>query len=382
MTDFITTVRGSDAVSDEDALMAFEVLGPILLMTPDDADAVEAAAKMIGRMRPGTTLAAVLDWWLVVATGSGPAIGHAFHLPDSIPHSLRHAMERVTQLTHQGLPVPPACWVQARRELDRLLARLDHHLALDSYGKSKLPGEREVWAYLQGQLHPVVSALSEGRRTERFDLDERAYEKEMKRSGIDGNSRRWNEMIKRASECVSRVNEVVDVQGIVEPWISRELPPVIEALPAEIRATLGPVSDFVFSSIIEPSSPGGQVDHAVSERTAGRLDEIAAGLDDLNLMWLASVADGWMTATGLEVAPLMAAIRRRDAVIERIERLRSASLDADEAELLLLDHDVVAAERVVERLEERRRQDRRQEALRGALARFRATGRSDGAPAD
>jgi hypothetical protein len=370
MTTFTDTVRGSDALSERDALDALEVLVPVLLAAPDDREAVGAASSTIARMPSDSPVAAVMDWWLVATTGAPSPQGLAHRLPDSIPHTLRQSMEAVTLLSRHALTVPPGQWVQARRDLDRLLPDLDHSLLLDSYGKSKLSGEREVWAFLQAELHPVVTALHDGRRTERFQLDERTYEKEMKRSGIDENSRRWNEMVKRADECVSAVNRVVDVQTVVEPWMARELPPLAGAVPAacDLRAALGPLADLVFTSITESASLDRD---AIDERVASRLREVAAGLDAVNLTWLAAVVGRWMEMTGQRVEPLVTACRRRAEVEERRERLESAAVDTTEAALLLLEYDVAGAERVIDRLEERRRHDRREEALRSTLARFR-----------
>lgn len=379
MYDFIRTVRGSELVADEEGLEAFEVLGPILVEAPHDTEAVEAAGRTVARMSPDSTVAAVLDWWFFVTTGSAPPLGLAFRLPETIPFDLRHSMEAVANLTHHGLRVPPARWVLARRVLDRLLTELDQHLVLDSYGKSKLPGEREAWAYLQAELHPVVDALSAGRKVERFELDKRSYEKEMKRSGIDENSRRWNEMLKRASECVVRVNEVVDVHRAAEPWIERDVPPVVDAVPSEFAAEFGPLRELIFASVTAPEVDGpaflaGAED--ADNRTGllvDRFEVIAAGLSESDQSWLASVADGWMTATGIEVPSLSAVIARRDGLATRIGRLRELGVDADEAELLMLDHDLTSAAEVIDRLEEGRRQERREEAIRGALARLRAT---------
>jgi len=374
MSDFIRTVRGSDLVADEAGLQALEVLGPILVVAPDDAEAVEAASRTVARMSPDSMVAAVLDWWFFVTTGTASPLGLAFRLPDAIPFDLRNSMEAVASLTHHGLQVPPARWVLARRVLDRLLADLDHHLVLDSYGKSKLPGEREAWAYLQAELHPIVDALTAGRQVEPFELDERSYEKEMKRSGIDENSRRWNEMVKRASECVARVNEVVDVHKAVEPWIDRDVPPVVDAVPGELTAEFGPLSHLVFASVTAPQPEDGSIPAGY---VADRLEQTAAGLGEADQSWLASVADGWMTATGANVPSLSTVIRRRDALAARIERLRELGVDADEAELLMLDHDLTSATTVIDRLEEGRRQERREEVLRGAIARLRATSAED-----
>src|SRR3981081_2041990 len=98
MTNFIHTVRGSEALSEREALDALEVLVPVLLVAPGDEEAVDAARRTIARMPADSALAAVMEWWFVATPGSSSPLGLAFRIPDSIPHALRQAMEAVTQL--------------------------------------------------------------------------------------------------------------------------------------------------------------------------------------------------------------------------------------------------------------------------------------------
>ena len=93
MTILIDTVRGSDALSERDALDALEDLVPVLLAAPEQQEAVAAASSVIARMPAGSPVAAVMDWWLVATTGAPSPQGLAHRLPDSIPHGLRQAMD-------------------------------------------------------------------------------------------------------------------------------------------------------------------------------------------------------------------------------------------------------------------------------------------------
>lgn len=371
MTEFIRIARGNEPVSDRDALDVFEVLAYLLAVSPDDPEAADVAGRTIARMSSDSRVAAALDWWFVVTAGGAPPLALAFRLPDTIPHDLRCCMEATAELAHQGLPVPPAQWVQARRDLDRLLGSLDHDLELDSYGKSKLPGERDVWAHLQEELHPAVTALHNSSRADTFELDERAYEKEMKRSGIDENSRRWNEMVKRANECVARVNEVVRVQHLVEPWIDRVPPEPIPSIDNELAAELGFLAPIVFASVLDAAALTDPTGADTVAKVAERLEEIARDLGEADLAWLASVTDGWIAATGAVVEPLADMVRRRQELEARLDRLRGAGVDCDAAEVHLLDHDISRAEELLDELEDRRKLDRRAEALRVRLDRLR-----------
>ena len=385
MNEFVRIVSGDDPVTSAEALNAFELLSAVVAEAPEPAEAVEASSRTIARMARDDLAAIVLDWWLVVTAGSAPPLGHAFNLPDTVPQPLRDAMAGITSLSHQGLPVPPAAWVAAGRRLRRLLNDLDEHLSLDSYGRSRLPAERDVWAYLQSELQPVVSALHEDRRAERFEFDERSYEKEMKREGIDENSRRWNEMLKRANECVLRVNEVVKVQQLVEPWVDRETPDPVASVPEVVTEQLGLLAPVLLAAVLDTDGDGDEADLLAVEtqgRAAERLDQAVVGLEDSELSWLATLIDGWAEATGIEVPAIQAVSDRRTSVLDRVTKLRVVDVDCDEVELLLLDHDVAGAEALVEQLENQRKQSRRGEVVASTISRFRSAASSGPLPAE
>ncbi len=231
MKNFIEVVRGVDVVSRTEALSVFEVLAPVIGAAPEHKPAIDAARDTIARVFPRDDLVGVLlDWWLVVTAGSDPPLGHAYTLPGSVPNPLRDAMKNITDLTHR-VHLPPGRWAQLRRELDGALGTLDEVLTLDSYGTSKLPGERAVWAELVRALAPVVTALRAGQQTDRFELDHRRYASWMEREGIDENSRRWNEMMKRARECVDIINRIVDLHQQVRPWVNHNRIDTVDALP-------------------------------------------------------------------------------------------------------------------------------------------------------
>jgi energy-coupling factor transporter ATP-binding protein EcfA2 len=369
MSEFIHIVRHAEALTEQEALGVLEVLVPLLLVAPGDPEAIDAAKRTIERMPHGATLTAVMDWWFTVTTGRPSPVGLAFRLPDSLPHALEQAMEMVAGLAHQGLDIPAAEWVQARRDLDRLLGSIDQYLDLDSKGATKLPAERTVWQHLKDELGPLVADLREGRRAKRFELDERKYGKLMSREGIDENSPRWGRLLKLLGECVRHVDEVVEKQAIVQPWYRREVPPLVEALPVELG--LGELAPLVFRSVTGPTPRADPLGRAVTERVESRLTAAAGGVEGDDLIWLASIADTWMAKTGADVAPLAPAVARIDAVKKRIQRLKDESVNVEDAELHLLMHDIEQAEYVLDGLEARRKQGLREQALRSNLARFR-----------
>jgi hypothetical protein len=360
--DFFTTVKGDSPVSDAEGLAAFDLLAPVLMAAPEDAEALDAATRTIARMPRESLASVLLDWWFATATGGAPPLGLAFHLPETIQPPLRTAMDSVTALAHSGLRLPPAQWVRLAHHLNRLVPDLDEALVLDSYGKSKLPGEREAWGWLQDELSTTIDALRSSRKASIFELDLRDYRSRMSAAGIDENSRRWDEMIKRARQCVDRVNEVVEVQEQVEPWKPRDLPTTLDSLPQEVVA-LGPIAQLLLAPLIaDPELPS---DDPTS--TASAIDDACHGRTPVELSWLASLCDGWLTATGMEVPGLTAVVTRRQRIQAQIDALRNAGVDADEAELMLLDHDLDTAERVLESIEADRKISRRSEAIAASL---------------
>jgi energy-coupling factor transporter ATP-binding protein EcfA2 len=375
--DFFATVKGDGPVSDAEGLGVFELLAPVLIAAPDDPEALGAATNTIARMSRESLASVLLDWWFATATGDAPPLGLAFHLPDSIQPPLRTAMDSVTALAHSGLRLPPAQWVKQAQHLGRLVPDLDEALVLDSYGKSKLPGEREAWAWLQDELSTTIDALRSSRKASSFELDLRDYKSRMSSAGIDENSRRWDEMIKRARQCVDRVNEVVTVQEQVEPWIPRDLPTTLDALPQEVAA-LGPIAQLLLAPLLaDVELPDGD-----ATSTADAIDDACRGRTPVELSWLASLCDGWLAATGVEVPGLTAVVSRRQRIQAQIDALRGAGIDADEVELMFLDHDLDTAEQVLESIEADRKTSRRSEAITASLQQLDARAAAGPLPED
>lgn len=375
--DFLAIARGNGEVSEQEGLEAFELLAPIVMAAPDDQEAIAAASSTIARMPRDSVGAAVLDWWFVVTTGETSPLGLAFHLPESIAAPVRAAMESVSSLAHSGLRTTPGAWVRSAHELQRLLADLDSVLDLESYGAVKLPQkEREVWSHLQEELAPTTDALRQSRRAEPLEFDERNYEKQMKSAGIDEGSRRWNEMLKRARQCVEQVNRLVEVQQLVEPWQQGDLPVSLDVLPPEI-ASLGPVAPVVLGAILTREDD----DAVASAASVGQLlDRTCAGRSEEELSWLATVADGWIEAQNQPVDGLTQTLARRQRIAERIAELREAGFDADEAELIFLDHDLSGAERTLDALSAQRKAERRSLAISAALEHLRASAEGGATP--
>ena len=372
-TQTIALIRGTDSIALDDALDVLDWLIPVVEAAPHDAEARAAATSVISRMPRDELAAVVLDWWFVVTTNGPSPLGWVHHLPDWVPEPLRSAMAGAVELSHSGLSVPVGSWIQKRRSLLRLLDGLDNYLDLDWYGKSKLPGEREAWAWLQTELEPTVSALRERRPTETFVLDRRALERELDRTTIEMNSRRWNELIKRAEECVAGVNRIVAVHSIVQPWIPRADPPHVEETPKELVDAVRHLSGHVVWALIDSEEAPWR---SVSHRVAERLTAISQGLTESDLSWLASVTDGWFAETSdlspkVAVPALEQATARRHSIEREIADLRAAGIDADEADLLLMEHDLSGAQRAIRELRELRQLTRQSEALMSKLAELR-----------
>lgn len=360
--DFFTTVRGESPVSDSEGLAAFELLAPVIMAAPDNTDALDAATSTIARMSRESLAAILLDWWFTTATGGAPPLGLAFHLPDTIQPPLRTAMDSVTALAHSGLQLPPAQWVRQAHSLDRLIPGLNEAQALDSYGKSKLPGERDAWAWLTEKLSPTINALRSSRKASIFELDIRDYRSQLSVAGITENSRRWTEMMKRAQQCVARVNEVVRVQEQVEPWKHRELPTTLDSLPQEVAA-LGPITRVLLAPLLVDA----ELTSGDPMSTALAISEACHGRDPAELSWLASLCDGWLANTGSEVPGLTNIVARRRRIQAQIDTLLGTDIDTDEVELMLLDHDLDAAEHALESIEADRKTSRRSEAITASL---------------
>ncbi|MFN6120810.1 MAG: McrB family protein [Actinomycetes bacterium] len=99
-------------------------------------------------------------------------------------------------------------------------------------------------------------------------------------------------------------------------------------------------------------------------------------MTESDLSWLASVTDGWFAETSdlspkVAVPALEQATARRHSIEREIADLRAAGIDADEADLLLMEHDLSGAQRAIRELRELRQLTRQSEALMSKLAELR-----------
>lgn len=375
----VTLIRGDSALQTSEAIDLLGLLIPIVEAAPDDEEALSATHSVISRMPRDDAAAAILDWWFVVTTGGQTPLGWAFNLPVTIDEPLRRSMSEVMALGHAGINVTVCQWLRESRRLPERIPSLETLIDLDSYGRSKLPGEREVWASFLVEIDPTVTALRDGRPATEFIVDYRHLERELGRAGIEPNSRRWNEIVKRVGECTAGINDLVRVQTIAAPWLGVSAPKPLKDIPAQITAAFGDLAPAVFETLL-----------ATDERwwlskapyVAEQAESIGADLGEVDVAWWSSVVDGWFKAAqgeGLKVQMprLEQMIAQRNAIRREIDELRAAGVDTDDAELLLMDHDLSAASQALKTLRDRRQLDRRAGALANRLAQFRKSADED-----
>jgi len=363
VTKLTKIIRSSDPVSETDANAVFEVLIPIVEQDPSAEAAVEAAGSVISRCRFGDErhLQHVLDWWYVVTTGESSANGCAHRLPDSLDRNVRHCMEAVIGL---GIRLPAAEWLLKRQQLKSELSALDSALILETHGAVKLPGERSVWSWLYDQLRPTVDCLRANRQASPVEIDEKKLKQELRDHGVEVNSRRYNEMIKRCSKVTDQVNQIVGRQSEVEPWIPRILPEPIKEVPDDFRHSVGPLA----GALIRPILAANAAPDVDREDIAKRIDAAGRGGDRPGRYKLARVVDAWCEQSGLTIDSLEDEARRhRDltAAMARLKGKPGASADTiEEIELHVIEDDLEGAENALESLQ-------KQIALRGHSERAR-----------
>lgn len=366
MDDLVAVIFGDGVVDPPTAIEVFAVLAPLVDCVPDDEEAVDAAAQVIARMPDNDVVAAVLDWWLIVTTGHRSANNHAYALPEVIDGDLRNAMEALRDL---NADVPAAAWASARRRLAERLAELDSRLDIEQYGAVKLQGERVAWSTLLDWVKPWVDGIKQRDVMEPYDFDEALFCKEMKQSGIDENSRRWKEMLKRARSLSAFLREVAELVSVVRPRRTAGSFTALDELPASVREPLGPIAELVLRAVLQEPPP-----RTDDEFVATRTHLAAERTDDLGRWRLADIVDAWFDQTGLARGPLQEPIRVLERLRGRAEALDREGVDVDEVRLHLLEYDVPAAEAALDQLEAARRsQDRarklaqRVDALQGRL---------------
>ena len=378
--DTVGLLSGEDPLGIDEAFHLLRLLVPILDTAPHDEEAQSAASSVIRRMPYDSAATAMLDWWFVVTTGTRtPPLGLAYTLPDSIDESLRNTMAETLALGNSNLNAPVAQWIRESRALPERLLTIDTLIDLDSYGRSKLPSERDVWAWFVLELDPTIEALRHERRCDTFTFDDRQLDRELEKASLVQNSRRWKEMRKRIAECTAGINALVESQGLAAPWLGLNAPQALDAVPAAGTEALGDLATQVFEILIDTDQ---RLARSQADIIAEECEAIASGLNDVQLAWWSTIFDGWlaeMRTDGHQVQmPIVEqVIERRDSIRQEIAKLQGAGVDTDTAVLLLLDHDLAAAEQVIGDLKQQQVQDRRSEALSQRLAKFRRLASSD-----
>ena len=377
MEKFIRVLRSDAEVSDHQAKLAFRFLIPIIETDPTASDAVDATRRLISRCVPSeeSPLAAVLDWWFVATTGESSANGGAHRLPESLDQSVRLPMEATMRL---GSELPPAEWLDKRRLLDSQLRGLDDALNLDHYGAVKLPAERAVWAWLEEQLRPAVQHLTSNRRAAAAEADRSDLEQRMRDKGIERNSRRWREMVKRYEEALNFVNRAVELQHSVEPWVTRRVPDVLSELPGDVTLTAGQLA----SALLRPLLAANAASAVDRQEVAQRLEEAARGADDPGRFRLARIAFAWWQETGLPIPSLAGLLERDKALREAVASLEQRhGADTSDVQLHVMVDDIVSAEAAVESLraevDRRERIQRTRHQFDGLAQKLREAGLQD-----
>lgn len=336
MQDLVAVLRSTDPVDDESATALLSLLAPILAADSAPEDAIEATRNVIGRMESGGFLTALADWSFAVNTGSPPVTWYAHHLPDRIKEPWRSAMATLITL---GSSIPPATWLVERQHLEQGLARLDDMASLDFYGKSKLPGERVAWEVLLEFAAPTLIALQSEARAPEFVWDRDRVTKVMKAEGIQVNSRRWNELLKRAEEFTAFVDGLVVRQHQVEPWRHLAPPSQLPEWPEYARDA---------SAVLERAltAPVVSVDLGLDLGLAplALLRRAAQSTDHRGRARLARLCGSWLARRKYVVEELEDDLRRLEGLREQLRRTAESGLDTTAAELALLEDDLDGAD--------------------------------------
>ena len=359
-------LRSGNPVSETEANTVFDLLIPVIEKETDATDAADAAQDVISRcaLSEDRLLAHVLDWWFVATTGRHTANGGTHQLPDSLDERVRGPMGAVARL---AVSMPAARWLDKRRQLDSRLEGLEETLKLERYGAVKIPGERDAWSWLRDQLAPVASALAADRKAETIEIDWKHFEQVLREAGVEAGSRRYREMIKRCREANKRINEIVQLQHEVEPWIRRQAPELISEVPRRVVDAVGPLANSLLRPILSASVAPDVDTSGVVER----LDEAARSSDQRGRYRLARIVDSWCEQTGRSIPALEDELRRHRSLTEAMQQFGAnpSVSDDDVADLKIhiLDDDLQAADAALNALREALQ---RKERARVARAQF------------
>ena len=345
MHDLMEALAGEGELGTDTAAELLAVLCPITAVAFDDQDAVDACRAVVQRIPLDSLLAALADWWLVVTTGATSANGLAHVPPDGISGSLRASMESLISVRSD---LPASAWLARRRRLSGQMSELENRLSLDFYGKSKLPGERTVWAHLLHDLDGVIGALRSDHEAAPPEYDQKRFAGYLASEGIDQGSRRWKEMHRRAAELVRYLSEVVETQHAVRPWDHKDEVALLRQVPFEVESQIGATAALLLAPILDD---GLMDSEGTIAATAAALQDAGTATDALGRARLAAIADRWIEQTGAEVPALTDLIDRRLRIEGRIQQLQNEGVDTTEAELGFIESDLDATELILSQME-------------------------------
>ena len=343
-------IRNNDPVTETDANKVFELLIPIVETVPQDEAAVETAASVISRcaLDGDRHLAHVLDWWYVVTTGRPSANGGAHRLPDSLDGRVKPSMEAVVGL---NLALPAAEWLKKRRHYQLKIDRLDEMLRLESHGGVKHAAEHKVWSRLSERFEPSVNRLKTGRRADRVDIDASEFGQLARDEGIEVGSRAYKRFCEKCERARDAVNETVDLQAMIEPWIPRPRFDPLTEVPKEFKHAVGPLAEALLRPILATNVAPDIDRHDIAEG----INTTCRSASKRGRYKLAKVVDAWCEETGQSVESLADEIQRHRDVVDALRNLddkADSQESIDEIKLLILDDDIDEAEKTLKRLQE------------------------------
>jgi MoxR-like ATPase len=340
----LDAILGSDRVTADDAVAVVTALAPVLTDGESGGPVHARIQDVLKRVDDADPrVAAILDWWFLVATGDRSPTGRCYNLPADLDSNLAAAMEALRDANPSA---PVARWVRAKRELPGLLAAIPEKLDIESYGSVKLPAERQAWEHFRGWVDATREALLDERRAEPTEIDKDKLEKAMRALGIDENSPRWRHVVARVDEATIHLNRCVEAQTAAEPWRRIAEVPTLHELPADLVDRLGVACDVLLGSVLEAVPP-----EVGPEETAARLEDLAAAVAESRRLAFLPLVREWMEKHNAWAPSLYAVAMRLDALQKRMEILREQGDDVDEVEYHLLDGNLREAESALEKAE-------------------------------
>lgn len=350
-------IRSTDLVSETDANAVFELLIPIVEETPRAPEVVETVSNVITRcpLSDERLLSHVLDWWYVATTGQPTANGGAHRLPASLNSAVRLPMEAVVSLETN---VPAAEWIYKKQQLDSELNGLDNALKRGDYG---------IWSLLGEHLNDTVSRLEGNRRTEIVAIEWRDLQQALRDKGVDGGSRHYKQSLKMCRQVTDKLNQIVELQGEVEPWTRRPPLQLINDVPSEFKHAVGPLAEALLRPILAPNA----TPVVVREKIAEGIDAAGRSGDSRGRYKLARVIDEWCERTGQTIPSLKEELARHRQLVAGIAEIKAKSNAPDDAldeiKIHMLDDRLGDAEEALGRLREQNARDEQAQIAKSQL---------------